>query len=187
MWMPCSLHNSFISPATNSLMLLNITVLMFLPVPFSISLTHFSNSIGVLDMALKRSTQLTLESCPLAQIHISFCWPIPQALVQLDHCTSSNGSVVQIHPSLSGVQHAFINAQDGQLSSFRMSSGEFSSITLVAAPLAMSIIVFILQCPIHQCQSYRLTGFSPSPVIYATKGLLQMRLQNFALMTWQSG
>ena len=55
-----------------------------------------------------------------------------------------------------------MNAQDGQLSSFGMLSGEFLSITPVAAPLAMSMFVFILQCPIRQCQLYRLTGFSPS-------------------------
>ena len=44
--MPHLLQSFFICPATSSFTLLNITVLMFLSVPFSIRLTHFLNSIS---------------------------------------------------------------------------------------------------------------------------------------------
>ena len=51
-WMPCSLQSSFICLATSSFALLNITVLMFLSVPFSIRLTHFPNLISAFDFTL---------------------------------------------------------------------------------------------------------------------------------------
>jgi len=50
--MPCSLQSSFICLATSSFALLNITVLMFLSVPFSIRLTHFPNLISAFDFTL---------------------------------------------------------------------------------------------------------------------------------------
>jgi len=45
-WMPHLLQSSFICLATSSFALLNITVLTFLLVPFSIRLTHFPNLIS---------------------------------------------------------------------------------------------------------------------------------------------
>ena len=50
--MPCLSQGSFICPATSSFALLNITVLMFLSVLFSIRLTHFPNSISGSDFTL---------------------------------------------------------------------------------------------------------------------------------------
>jgi len=50
--MLCSLQSSFICPATSSFALLNITILMFLSVLFSIRLTHFPNSISAFDFTL---------------------------------------------------------------------------------------------------------------------------------------
>jgi len=59
--MPRSSQSSFIRPATNSVALLNITVLTLYSVPFSIRLTYFSNSIGASDFALNRSVQFARE------------------------------------------------------------------------------------------------------------------------------
>jgi len=51
-WMPHSSQSSFIRLATSSFALSNITILMFLSVPFSIRLTHFPNSISGSDFTL---------------------------------------------------------------------------------------------------------------------------------------
>lgn len=56
MQMPRSSCSSFIRPATSPFALLNMTVLTFLSVPFSIRSTHFSNSVGASDVALNSST-----------------------------------------------------------------------------------------------------------------------------------
>jgi len=50
--MPHLSQSSFIRPATSSFALLNITVLTFLSVLFSIRLTHFPNSIGAFNFTL---------------------------------------------------------------------------------------------------------------------------------------
>ena len=51
-WMLCSSQSSFIRLATSSFTLLNITILTFLSVLFSIRLTHFPTLIGAFGFTL---------------------------------------------------------------------------------------------------------------------------------------
>ena len=58
---PCCLQSSLILPATSSLALSNMTVLIDLSILFLIMVAHFSNSASASDFAHGGSTQLACE------------------------------------------------------------------------------------------------------------------------------
>jgi len=80
--MPCLLQSSFIRLATSSFALLNITVLTFLSVPFSIRLTHFLNSIGAFNFTPLPCLHHTSEGTYVFHIRI---YPVDELIWSIRH------------------------------------------------------------------------------------------------------
>jgi len=89
--MPCLSQSSFICPATSSFTLLNITVLMFLLVLFSIRLAHFPNLIGAFDFTPLPCLHHTSEGMYVFYIQI---YPVDKLIWSVHHHW---GAILHIH------------------------------------------------------------------------------------------